>query len=147
MATRNCLGPQICLMEKENGKSSRLKLQNRRHPYCHVDALFIWCSSSHSLKVSVHPRPSQCVCIWLWKSKAKKSICILCALYLCLDSASPGLCPVFHQPPAFTSQHPWALRKQIWHGHPESYNVLGTTLLDLASKLPSSAEGFPGFPK
>lgn len=144
MTTRNCLEPQICLMEKGNGKSSRLKLQSRRHLYCHVDGLSIWCSSSHGLSAAVQSRSSLTYTCWAREIKSKEiNVHFVYPMSLFMDKTGPDLAFTNLLLPTRSIHEHWgsqihqdvALLSHTTQGH-----------LDLASKSPSSAEAFPRFP-
>lgn len=109
MTTRNCSEPGMSLMEKENGKSSSLKLQSRGNLYCHVAAASIWCPSSRGLSVSVGSRASLRSLYLAREIRIKESNVLI--LYPIFFHGQDWAISAFQQPPVSNSVHPRAPRK------------------------------------
>lgn len=107
--TRNCSEPRMSSMEKENGKSSSLKLQSRRHLYCHVAAASIWCPGSHGLSVSGCSRASL-RSLHLARKLKQRNQCPYFVPHVFFHGQDWAR-PAFHQCPVSNSLHPAAPRK------------------------------------
>lgn len=144
MTTRNCSEPRMSLMEKENGKTSSLKLQSRKHLCCPVAAVSIWCPSSRGLEVPVCSRASLTSLYLAREIKSKEiDVLIVYPMSLFMDRTEPDLLstnPLFlslctHEPQGSQIQPSTALMGNMAQAN-----------LDPVSTFPSSPEAFPRFP-
>lgn len=120
-------------MEKENGKSSSLELQSRRHLYCHVAAASTWCPGSRGLSVSVCSKASSRYLAREIKSK-EINVLILYPMFFFMDRTEPDLLSISLLFLTLCTHEP-QLTPDIAQAH-----------LYPAPKFPSSPEAFPRFP-
>lgn len=106
-------------------KSSSLKLQSRRHLYCHAAAVSIWCPSSQGLSVSGGSRVPLRSLHLAREIKSKRNQCpyfVPHGFFHAQDWARPA----FHQPPVSNSaprspkeakftlaQHSWVIQPKL----------------------------------